>query len=176
MNGNNGPLSVKPTEDAPAQSTDESKETSSKPGRKSEPNFENLPNFSRVTPSQLSYITFPPRGRYQPVRFVSDTSGALGTPTTAALGSRSELYGGGGGGIIILDDERPDEDAEYIDFNPPAPQAPVVEPATTTTPAPASARRPNIALDNDEPEANPPPSFEVSLEYVCSKRMLMFGT
>ncbi len=37
----------------------------------SEPSFQSLPNFSRVTHSQLAHISFVADGRYQPIRPVS---------------------------------------------------------------------------------------------------------
>ena len=41
------------------------------PNKRKEPNFECLPNFSRVTPAQFQHVVFPPSSRYQPVRPVS---------------------------------------------------------------------------------------------------------
>lgn len=177
MNGEAGPSSAKPGDvtlpnGSSSHLPEDVKATGSKPARKSEPSFELLPNFSRVTPSQLSHISFPPRGRYQPVRFVSAkppvsrsgkaTAGhAGGKSAAAALGSRSELYGGGGG-ILVLVDEQPNEDAEYIDFSPPAPTPQPEQPAQAVSPPTAAHNRVNIALDDDEPEATPPPPFEVS--------------
>lgn len=38
--------------------------------RKVEPSFEMLPNYSRVTPSQLKYVSFPPDSRFVPIRKV----------------------------------------------------------------------------------------------------------
>jgi 26S proteasome regulatory subunit N2 len=86
---------------------DESK-TSSRIGKKSEPTFEVRPNFSRVTPTQLAYISFPANNRYQPVRAVSAkmsptkagkaaaASGGRRTPLST-LAHGSESYAGGGG-------------------------------------------------------------------------------
>jgi len=154
---------------------DDGKPSTSKPMRKSEPSFEKLPNFSRVMPAQLAHITFPADGRYQPVRAVSTKApssvknGKATVPpagsksATAAIGLSSEKYAGGGG-ILILVDEFPDQEAEFIEF-----EAPAAAPAPTEAIAndqnghaiagPA-ASGPHIALDENEPEADPPESFE----------------
>jgi 26S proteasome regulatory subunit N2 len=50
---------------------DKSKDASKKAKRErksAEPSFSMVPNYSRVTPSQLKYITFPPESRYLPIR------------------------------------------------------------------------------------------------------------
>ena len=36
--------------------------------RKQEPRFEVLPNYSRVTPAQVKFVTFPPESRFVPIR------------------------------------------------------------------------------------------------------------
>ncbi|EIW86814.1 26S proteasome regulatory complex non-ATPase subcomplex Rpn2 Psmd1 subunit [Coniophora puteana RWD-64-598 SS2] len=126
--------------------------------RASEHSSEKLKNFSRVTPAQMGYITFPADGKYQPVRPVSthwSPSKPKSSSTPAVV--PSERYAGGGG-ILILKDRRPEEEAEFITFDPP-PVAPVVEPPVTTTPArPVGGA--NIALDEDAPEVGPPEPFE----------------
>jgi 26S proteasome regulatory subunit N2 len=155
---------------------EDGKPSSSKSQRKTEPVFEKLPNFSRVTPAQLVHITFPADGRYQPVRAVSakappsvknnkvTVAPAGSKSATAALGLASEKYAGGGG-ILILVDEFPNEEAEFVEF-----EAPAIEPVPAdvlpngsipnghATAGPASG--PHIALDEDAPEADPPESFE----------------
>lgn len=144
--------------------------SASKSTRKTEPAFENLPNFSRVTPAQLAYITFPSEGRYQPVRAVSTVSpttiSAKGSAppgsqsATAVLGGASERYAGGGG-ILIMADLRPDEEGEFIEFEQPTPPAPP-EPAANGNAVTAVPSGPHIALDENAPEADPPSAFEVS--------------
>lgn len=50
---------------------DETDDSSKKPKRERKPaeaSFSMVPNYSRVTPSQLKYITFPPESRYVPIR------------------------------------------------------------------------------------------------------------
>lgn len=155
---------------------DDNKPSTSKPARKSEPSFENLPNFSRVVPAQLAHITFPADGRYQPVRAVSTkapssvkSAKAAIAPAgskspTAAIGLSSEKYAGGGG-ILILVDEFPDQEAEFIEF-----EAPTAAPVSAEVPADGqnghaiagpAASGPHVALDENAPEADPPESFEV---------------
>ncbi|KAJ3574095.1 hypothetical protein NP233_g1992 [Leucocoprinus birnbaumii] len=141
--------------------------------KKAEPSQELRPNFSRVTPAQLGYISFSPSGRYQPVRPVSSTpqspvSTAAGAKAVSKTGS-AEKYAGGGG-IILLADLRPDEEAEFIDLEPPpapaVPEIPAAAVASTTAPngeaigAQPSPSGPHIALDEGAPESEPPASFE----------------
>lgn len=169
MKGEEGPA-AKPTDGSPSTNTPEDV----KPKRKSEPSSENVANFSRVTPTQLAYISFPPEGRYQPVRPVSlntvpPKTGGKGNPNPGARkapsGVASERYAGGGG-ILLMVDERPDTEAEFISFEPP-----VVEPAPTENghaqpQALVHRARPSrdfhIALDESSPDVDPPESFEVS--------------
>jgi 26S proteasome regulatory subunit N2 len=156
--------------------------SASKPPRKSEPSFELLPNFSRVTPAQLAYITFPNEGRYQPVRAVSSAQAtntntnatapgsvaagkAPAPPAPASLGKLA-----GGGGILILADLRPEEEGEFIEFGPVV-GAPDAEDGTGASasehvgnghavraPPPPG---PHIALDESTPDVDPPEPFEV---------------
>lgn len=167
MKGEEGPA-AKPTDGSPSTNTPEDV----KPKRKSEPSSENVANFSRVTPTQLAYISFPPEGRYQPVRpvslnTVSPKTGGKGNPNPGARkapsGVASERYAGGGG-ILLMVDERPDTEAEFISFEPP-----VVEPAPTENghaqpQALVHRARPSrdfhIALDESSPDVDPPESFE----------------
>jgi 26S proteasome regulatory subunit N2 len=169
-----GDVEMKGEEGPAAKPTDGSTNTPEdvKPKRKSEPSSENVANFSRVTPTQLAYISFPPEGRYQPVRpvslnTVSPKTGGKGNPNPGARkapsGVASERYAGGGG-ILLMVDERPDTEAEFISFEPP-----VVEPAPTENghaQPQAHHARPSrdfhIALDESSPDVDPPESFEVS--------------
>lgn len=162
--------------------SDESKAISTK--RRAEPSFEKVANFSRVTPAQLSYIGFPPDGRYQPVRPVSlhaqaakggrATSAGAGKKGNGPSGLLSEQYAGGGG-ILILVDERPDDEAELIDLSPPV----VVEVTANGSAVPSghslSVRNLRIALDENTGDAEPPASFEVSgqalMEWMCTDRV-----
>ena len=161
---------VSPIIQAVSNLADESRASTSKP-KKTEPTSELRPNFSRVTPAQLAYISFSADGRYQPVRAVStktplSKSGkAVATAASASLmGLGSQKYAGGGG-ILILTDLRPSEEAEYIEIETAIPMAP--PPAAQAAPAasapasvPPSGR--HIALDEDAPESEPPEAFEVS--------------
>ena len=144
---------------------DENKASTSRLARKIEPSYEIKPNFSRVTPAQIQYISFPSEGRYQPVRSVLSEIELLrmGKP---AFGLRSDGYASGGG-ILILADLRPEEETELIEFEPPAPAQAIVHPSGPAAPiANGHAIRPqpsgpHIALDENAPEADPPGSFEV---------------
>ncbi|KAF4623012.1 hypothetical protein D9613_001708 [Agrocybe pediades] len=150
---------------------DENKASTSK-AKKAEPSFELRPNFSRVTPAQLGYITFPSDARYQPVRAVSSKTSlsktgkavAASSSPTSAAGVGSERYAGGGG-ILILTDLRPNEEAEFIEFETAAPPAPpaaaAAAPAAPSQQAPAAAPTGlHIALDESSPDADPPEAFE----------------
>lgn len=142
--------------------------------RKSEPPFEKLSNYSRVVPAQLAHVSFPAEGRFQPVRPVSNrapkapkgkssATSSTKTPSSLALGVASERYAGGGG-ILILIDQSPDEPIEYIE-----PEVPPPVEAITSAPGAdaqgsataATSQGPHIALDENEPESDPPESFEV---------------
>lgn len=115
-----------------------------------EPNFQKLPNFSRVTPAQMAYVAFPPESRYQPVRALSAQPPRKGHATASALANMEKF--GGGGGVLILLDQRPEEEPEYIEF-------------TTVNAAPqpevTQDRQRHISLDENAPEAAPPEPFEV---------------
>ncbi|KAL4241663.1 26S proteasome regulatory subunit RPN2 [Abortiporus biennis] len=134
--------------------------------KRREPAFERLPNFSRVTPAQMPYIVFPPEGRYQPVRAV-----ASGPPPKSSrlprsqngVNTKAEKYAGGGG-ILIMLDQRPDEEAEYIEFTTTinAATAAVAVPDTTALPA---SRDLHIALDENAPEVDPPEPFEYPFDH-----------
>lgn len=69
--------------------------------KEKEPSSETLQNLSRVTPAQLAHISFPPEGRFQPVRPIRSGSGK-----TRA----------GGGGILMLIDRTPGEPIKYVDL------------------------------------------------------------
>ena len=132
-------------------------DTSKPPSRKKEASSERLQNFSRVTHQQLTYISFPPDSRYQPVRPVSTNSVSRSKKPSNGPGETHT----GVGGILVLLDERPEEPVDLI-----APLEPsVVVPVPTAQPAQptqTAAARPHIALDENSPEASPPTPFEVS--------------
>ncbi|KAJ3516366.1 hypothetical protein NLJ89_g1157 [Agrocybe chaxingu] len=140
---------------------EESKPSTSR--KKLEPTFETRPNFSRVTPAQLSYISFPSDGRYQPVRAVSTrTPSKNGKAASAtALGVGSEKYAGGGG-ILILTDLLPNEEAEFIELetapSAPPPAPPMDVPGNGHAIGAPTGR--HIALDESASEAEPPEAFE----------------
>jgi 26S proteasome regulatory subunit N2 len=166
---------VSPITQSVSNLLEESKLSTSRP-KKTEPAFEQRPNFSRVTPSQLSYISFPPDGRYQPVRAVSTKTPlskagkavATSGPSSAALGLGSEKYAGGGG-ILLLTDLQPNEEAEFFEIETAPPAAPVVVEVVPTgngaadaaVGAPPTGR--HIALDENGAESEPPEAFEACL-------------
>jgi 26S proteasome regulatory subunit N2 len=140
---------------------------STKPTKKAEPAFEMRPNLSRVTPAQLAYITFPPEGRFQPVRAVSAKPAPLragkagvagGKASSAPVGLVSEKYAGGGC-ILILSDMQSEEEAEFINFEPAPAAAP--EPVPSGNAPSVLPTGPHIALDETSPEVGPPDVFEV---------------
>ena len=132
-------------------------DASKPPSRKKEASSERLQNFSRVTPQQLTYISFPSDSRYQPVRPVSTSSVSRSKKSSNGSG---ETYTGVGG-ILVLLDERPEHPADLIVPLEPSVVAPV--PTTQPTlPTQAITARPHIALDDNSPEASPPEPFEVS--------------
>jgi hypothetical protein len=83
--------------------------------------------------------------------------------TKSPLSLASEKYASGGG-ILILADLRPDEEAEFIEFEPaiePQPAEPATVPMGNGHAIGSLPVGPHIALDESAPEADPPESFEV---------------
>ncbi|KAI0067808.1 26S proteasome regulatory complex non-ATPase subcomplex Rpn2/Psmd1 subunit [Artomyces pyxidatus] len=131
--------------------------------KRKEPTWENVANFSRVTPAQFAYVVFPPTNRYQPVRPVSTRdpnlkSGKAPNNKSPASTVSSEKYSGGGG-ILLMVDQQPGEPSEFIEFTS---TAPVVEEAAAASAGAGAPRAdvPSIALDASGPEADPPQPFE----------------
>ena len=137
-----------------------------------EPSSAVLQNFSRVTPSQLAYIVFPPENRFSPVRAVAP-SRTVSSPT----GKKSDQYAGGGG-ILVLVDTKPEEgEPEWVLSLAEATAAATAtaaalvtsaasQPGSAPVPVPGSPGAPvaapsSSAADN-EPNPDPPASFEVS--------------
>ena len=152
---------AKPGEVPPVNSEDSKPSTSKK---KAEPTFEMRPNFSRVTPAQLAYITFSSEGRYQPVRPVSASPQASkGTkrPSSPAPTVWSGGYAGGGG-IIILSDPQPSEEAEFIEIEAPATGAAAPIPVPAAAEVHSEPTGHHISLDENAAEADPPEPFDVS--------------
>lgn len=119
--------------------------------RTPEPNSQKLPNFSRVTPAQMAYVTFPPDSRYQPVRAVSTLPPRKGHATLSSITNMEKFAGGGG--VLILTDLHPEQEPEYIEFT-------TVHVAPQTEASQVDRQR-HIALDENAPEADPPEPFEV---------------
>ena len=133
-------------------------DTSKPPSRKKEASSERLQNFSRVTPQQLTYISFPSDSRYQPVRPVSTNS--VSRSRKSSTGPLDTYTGVGG--ILVLLDEQSDEPVDLIAPLEPSVIAPEPTTAQPAQPAQTAAARPHIALDENSPEAAPPAPFEVS--------------
>lgn len=148
--------------DADVEMKDESSTDEAKPAKKkAEPTSETLPNFSRVTPAQLPYVSFPSDNRYQPVRAVFSKGPASKGKASAAIASTRYA---GGSGIIIFRDLRPEEESEYLDLEP----VPEPEPMQTEAAAEPQGAFPtgrNIALDENAPEASPPPPFDYPFDH-----------
>jgi 26S proteasome regulatory subunit N2 len=155
-----------------ASNLPEDGKATSKQTRKTEPSFERLPNFSRVTPGQLAHITFPSEGRYQPVRTISmkpsplvrNGKGTAIDSATNVLGLTTEKYAGGGG-ILILTDLRPDEEVELVELEAAAAGVPALAGDAAIPNGEAISDRSNLHMvpEDDGPEADPPESFEVCL-------------
>ncbi|EGG01079.1 uncharacterized protein MELLADRAFT_50220 [Melampsora larici-populina 98AG31] len=94
--------------------------------RKEEASFDKLDNLSRVTPTQLSYISFPDQSRYVPVRPIvgSSSSKSLSKVGTGSISSVAQTVlsmaefaaSGAGGGILIVKDQQPDLPEEFLEF------------------------------------------------------------
>ncbi|KAH6917463.1 26S proteasome subunit RPN2a [Coprinopsis sp. MPI-PUGE-AT-0042] len=129
----------------------EGEEGKDKEPKKKEALSEIKSNLTRVTPAQLPYVSFPPEGRYQPVRPVSSKPPSSASKSKAAVGSAAA-----GGGILLLVDKKPEEPGNFISLEPtPIPEAAVQQGQAT----PAAGQGRHIALD-DGPEVDPPESFE----------------
>lgn len=126
-----------------------------------EPNSQKLSNFSRVTPAQMAYVTFPPDGRYQPVRTVSTLPPRKGYATLSSIANIEKFAGGGG--VLVLTDQHPEHEPEYIEFT-----------TVHTAPQPEASqfdRQRHIALDENAPEADPPEPFEVRYPLLSNQRL-----
>ena len=128
-----------------------------KPKRTPEPSSERLSNFSRVTPVQFSYISFPADCKYQPVRAISDGPVQRAGKRITGKGIVPPSKYGGGGGIVLLVDKKPEVAAEFIEFAPPAAAAAAPGPEVA-----AGAPLTGLAgLTDEATEATIPASFEV---------------
>lgn len=151
----------------------ESQSSEIRTNKRKEPNFESLPNFSRVTPAQFQHVVFPPSSRYQPVRPVSAREPAIKAGKGAAGAqktSQPEKYAGGGG-ILLLVDERLGEPQEFIELSTVAPPTPQVAASNAGTTSTGARSERNIALDPNGREAEVPGPFEVSWLYVADQRL-----
>ena len=88
--------------------------TPAKPKRKVEPTSDRLSNLSRVTPAQLSYITFPTDARYVPVRPIFSSHSRASTAANPAVSATPRI--GAGGGILMMRDREPEKEAEFLEM------------------------------------------------------------
>lgn len=143
------------TDSTPAATT-----TTPKPKRKSEPTSDKLSNLSRVTPSQLNFISFPSDARYVPVRSTLSSSSHSTSTSTDSTSSHNKL-GGSGGGILLMRDREPEKEGEFLEME-------VIKVLDLTTPEVAAvpaggATGGDGIVDEDDltgPIAPPPASFE----------------
>lgn len=134
--------------------------TTSKPTRKREPTSEKLSNLSRVTPSQLAHISFPPDSRFQPVRAVSVAVINLSQATPLGKKGTGPQRYASGGGILMLIDKTPGEAIEWI-----APKHVIGEDGEEMPTATGTADLLSIGPG----EAQPPPAFEYPFDSDASE-------
>ncbi|KAK9900186.1 26S proteasome regulatory complex, non-ATPase subcomplex, Rpn2/Psmd1 subunit [Cystobasidium minutum MCA 4210] len=107
----------------------ETKTEEKKAPKETEPNYETLPNLSRVVPAQMPYISFHSSSRFVPVRplISSSSSTPVSYLTQAAKAANSAsvilesivdvgIGLGADGGILVLKDTKPDEPVEYVEL------------------------------------------------------------
>ncbi|KNZ43788.1 hypothetical protein VP01_986g9 [Puccinia sorghi] len=151
--------------------------------RKEEGGIDKLSNLSRVTATQLPYITFPEDSRYVPVRPLLASSatqksspphskvGLTGSSTSVAqaiLSQADSIATGAGGGILVMRDRRPEEAAEFLEMSSLKNAANDATAANNQTNLPATGHGhadldPDRALLNG-PIADLPPSFEYNFD------------
>ena len=126
-----------------------------KPKRKAaEPSSERLANLTRVTPAQLSHISFPADSRYVPVRsFFASTSSSASTSAVKSTSTRNTLSTGGG--ILMMRDREPTKEAEFLEMEVTR-VLQLDEPVAAVVPAVAA-----LVVD-DGPIAEMPAAFEYS--------------
>lgn len=129
-----------------ATTTDETTTPAAKPKRKAEPTSSRLSNLSRVTPGQVSAVSFPADARYVPVRPVGNTTSSTAAPSA--------------GGILMVRDQQPEKEGEFLEME-------VTKAIDTSAPAEviaatggdaAAGASPDVDLSG--PIADPPPAFE----------------
>lgn len=164
----------------------EKKENEKKPEteiKAPEPSFEILENVSRVIPSQLPYISFPSSGVFQPVRPLSGID-ASQLPKKAAASKKqagqtvsanelAHLASGpsnfaAGGGIIMLRRQpgKEDEPVEYIELNDKLDRKPPQASQSQSQDEMDIERGSYADGEDDQPEAEPPVAFEVSITMI----------
>ncbi|POW20499.1 hypothetical protein PSHT_03395, partial [Puccinia striiformis] len=134
--------------------------------------------ISRVTGTQLPYITFPEDSRYVPVRPLLASSattqksnqhkiGVMSGSSTivahAILSQSDSVATGAGGGILIMRDRKPDLPAEFLEFSSLKNIANPSDPNTNHNLIVEESVDPDRAL-LDGPIADLPPSFEYNFD------------
>ncbi|KDE05351.1 hypothetical protein MVLG_04266 [Microbotryum lychnidis-dioicae p1A1 Lamole] len=140
-------------EEASTTATGEGADKSTTKLKRREPTSTRLQNLSRVTPPQLSTVTFPKEARYVPVRPVASLS-----ETTGVASGVSSV--GGGGGILLVRDQEPDKEAEFLEMQ----VMKVIDTsgagAANTAGASAAGGAATSTEDHSGPIADPPAPFE----------------
>jgi len=145
-----------------------------------EPNYETLPNLSRVVPAQMPYISFHSSSRFVPVRpLVSSSSASASVINQAAKAPNSAalildaivdvgIGLGAGGGILVLKDTRPGEPVEYVEEQAKKALAAAAGPEEIQVPASATNAgaaaqqppQPALGIDLNAPIAPMPSPFQ----------------
>jgi 26S proteasome regulatory subunit N2 len=135
--------------------------------------------MTRVTPQQLSSISFPDNAKYAPLRPLNPRFAASSDDKEKekkAAGPQA-IFGGGrksdnkqeqravGGSIVMLRDLQPDVEAEYVELSkalwPDAPPAAAEQPAPeASTTAPGAVAGTSSSGELEGGEADAPPPFE----------------
>ncbi|KAI7954458.1 hypothetical protein MJO28_004858 [Puccinia striiformis f. sp. tritici] len=152
--------------------------TKSTKRRKEDGTIDKLTNLSRVTGTQLPYITFPEDSRYVPVRPLLASSattqksnqhkiGVMSGSSTivahAILSQSDSVATGAGGGILIMRDRKPDLPAEFLEFSSLKNIANPTDSNTNHNLIVDESVDPDRAL-LDGPIADLPPSFEYNFD------------
>ncbi|KAG0151044.1 hypothetical protein CROQUDRAFT_651562 [Cronartium quercuum f. sp. fusiforme G11] len=136
--------------------------TKKKPRRKDESGLtDKLSNLSRVTPTQLAYISFPDQSRYLPVRPLLGGSSAARKGLTAQMVLNTAEFAAAGGGILVVKDQRPELPGEFLELTSVKELAPpAVAGAESVTGASSDPDADLLA----GPIAELPPAFEYDFE------------
>lgn len=130
-----------------------------------EPSSHPVENLTRITPSQLPYISFPSNSRYALVR---PASASIVTPKKGKKPAANHDYArkpsiAVGGVVVLVDNGEVDAEGQYVELKESlwtAPAPPAAAAAAAAQPASDVA----MVSDNDHfEEAEPPAPFEVRI-------------